>query len=545
MEMCPEKERYSRETLSLCNRFEFDANETINHCLMVKEYSRSSADQDVPLANELRPINILFETMLYLITQIIPKIESSSSSFPIGEWYDFVWNRTRSIRKDIIQQRLLFNDQPIHFFSLDKNINHLISTGLGGVIIIEQCARFHIMCAYRLCAQSSNVFDFKINEENLNNCLQSLRQYYETNLTTSSIRPSPNQSEFCSYIILFNLNQTDILSQIQRWSAHIRNSLHVKFALNVYFAFNSRNYVRFFRLIKSNACEYLQACILHRFFYTMRTEAFKSIFNSYKDQKLKRFPFEQLNTLLGFNNCYLELKEYCDTYGLEVIHEVSGTIMVVMCSNKDLSCFNISKSNDNKLSNKLSALIDEKFRASFMNEGISSEANMSQIIAGPIGVDFSTQSNILSSFSSAGFYCGNEIKQALDSKLNKKQAMPALINSFNLRDSTSLTRTIFNCDKEDHEEAFLEEDDDEAMPDINVYRNFEIRKFVSREVDSDIEVIDDPSNNENDLRHKINSNKTYRTIVQDNIQQTVRFVQTCELNLFGKEISKKRKIQHN
>ena len=169
-DMCPEKERYSRECLSLCHKYEMrradessSGEELIDHRLMVKEYSRSSADQDLPLPNEMRPIRVLYDTMMYLITEIISKIakerqvnanEFSSSNggeFPYGDWYDFVWNRTRSIRKEIIQQRLLLNSPSSSSNSHDHG-------GLGGLLIIEQCARFHIMCAHRLCEESSQVY---------------------------------------------------------------------------------------------------------------------------------------------------------------------------------------------------------------------------------------------------------------------------------------------------------------------------------------------------------------------------------------------------
>ena len=60
----------------------------------VKEYSRSSADQEVPLPHELRTVHALNLTMSYLITNIM-KIENGSFS----EWFDFLWNRTRAIRK--------------------------------------------------------------------------------------------------------------------------------------------------------------------------------------------------------------------------------------------------------------------------------------------------------------------------------------------------------------------------------------------------------------------------------------------------------------
>jgi germinal-center associated nuclear protein len=347
MDMCPEKERYSRETLSLMNKYEFN-NEQVDHRLMVKEYSRSSADQDLPLPNELRPINVLIETMLYLIDEIIPQIvfdnnNNNNDNFSVGDWYDFVWNRTRSIRKDIIQQRLLLNDNNTINNNNNNNTNiiisnndYLVKNGLGGVIII--CARFHIMCAHRLCEQSSNVFDFKINEENLKNCFQSLRQYYEINNTTTlneqqqqqsaSSIPSPNEAEFRSYIILLNLNESNILCEIQRWPDYIRNSKHVKFSLKVYFAYNSKNYVRFFRLIKSNDCEYLQACILHRYFYKVRSDAFKSIFTAFKDQKERTFPLVRLNELLGFGDQdYQEINDYCGEFGLELDESNTNIIM--------------------------------------------------------------------------------------------------------------------------------------------------------------------------------------------------------------------------
>ena len=461
MDMCPEKERYSRETLSLCNRYEFDENESINHNLMVKEYSRSSADQDLPLPNELRPIHILFDTMLYLINEIIPQIELESnsnnnyddnSSFSVCDWYDFVWNRTRSIRKDIIQQRLLLNDRFAHLpleaaeqQSSSSLTSQLIASGLGGVIIIEQCARFHIMCAYRLCEQSSNVFDFKINEENLKNCFQSLRQYYETNssttttTTTASVvasqasssssalassthhhTPSPNEAEFRAYIILLNLSQSDILSEIQRWPANIRNSSHVKFALSVYFAFNSRNYVRFFRLIKSNACHYLQACILHRFFYAVRAEAFKSIFTSLnqKAQQVKSFPLAKLNEILCFES-ENELYDYCDSFRLEIDDEQTN---VVMPSTSQYSCFKLVKSAEDPLKARRSTLlVESKFEQSLMSKAWKKEKCLSQIIAGSAlcdnsdgRFDYNAGYELSTCFNADGFYENDEIEQMLE-----------------------------------------------------------------------------------------------------------------------------------
>lgn len=72
----------------ICSAFQVD------HCAAIKEYSRSSADQEEPLSHELRPLPVLSMTMDYLVTQIMDQGEGN-----YRDWYDFVWNRTRGIRK--------------------------------------------------------------------------------------------------------------------------------------------------------------------------------------------------------------------------------------------------------------------------------------------------------------------------------------------------------------------------------------------------------------------------------------------------------------
>lgn len=50
--------------------------------------------QEEPLPHELRPIGVLQMTMDYLVTMVMDE----GGDRP-GDWYDFVWNRTRAIRK--------------------------------------------------------------------------------------------------------------------------------------------------------------------------------------------------------------------------------------------------------------------------------------------------------------------------------------------------------------------------------------------------------------------------------------------------------------
>ena len=158
----------------------------MDHRKAVKQYSRSSADQEEPLPHELRPIETLDMTMNYLLHNIVNRSEIPNEN--LLEWYHFLWDRTRSIRKDITQQQLC---------------------DVKSVALMETCTRFHIHCSTRLCELDRHAFDPKLNDENLMKCLQSLEHMYG-DLHVKGVQ-CPNEPEFRSYQILMNLNEGDIL----------------------------------------------------------------------------------------------------------------------------------------------------------------------------------------------------------------------------------------------------------------------------------------------------------------------------------------------
>ena len=69
----------------------------MDHALAVKQYSRSSAAQEEPLPHDLRPPHILRMTMDYLLVKLMDRCENKDEN--LGEWYHFLWDRTRGIRK--------------------------------------------------------------------------------------------------------------------------------------------------------------------------------------------------------------------------------------------------------------------------------------------------------------------------------------------------------------------------------------------------------------------------------------------------------------
>ncbi|XP_031970212.1 germinal-center associated nuclear protein [Corvus moneduloides] len=289
-DMCPEKERYMRETRNQLSIFELLlGSDKVDHAAAIKEYSRSSADQEEPLPHELRPSEVLSMTMDYLVTNIMDQGEGN-----YREWYDFVWNRTRGIRKDITQQHLC---------------NPLM------VSLIEKCTRFHIHCAHHLCEEPMSSFDAKINNENMTKCLQSLKEMYQ-DLANKGIY-CKSEAEFRGYNVLLNLNKGDILREVQQFHPEVRNSPEVRFAVQAFAALNSNNFVRFFKLVQ--AASYLNACLLHCYFNQIRKDGLKSLNIAYtvSTQRSTVFPLEHLVRMLLFKDCE-EATDFISYYGLSV-----------------------------------------------------------------------------------------------------------------------------------------------------------------------------------------------------------------------------------
>uniref|UniRef100_A0A3Q0R3S0 Germinal-center associated nuclear protein n=1 Tax=Amphilophus citrinellus TaxID=61819 RepID=A0A3Q0R3S0_AMPCI len=288
-DMCPEKERYMRETRNQLSVFEVIPNtEMVDHTAAIKEYSRSSADQEEPLPHELRPLPVLSMTMDYLVTQIMDQGHDK-----YRDWYDFVWNRTRGIRKDIIQQHLCCPQT---------------------VSLIEKCTRFHVHCAHHLCEEQLSSFDPKINNENMTKCLQSLKEMYQ-DLATRQIF-CPREAEFRQYSVLLKLNDGDILREVQQFRDEVRNSPEVKFAVQAFAAVNSNNFVRFFKLVKG--ASYLASCLLHRYFNQVRAKALKTLNMAHTvGPRSTLFPLDDVVRMLMFRSA-VEAADFIQQYGLNV-----------------------------------------------------------------------------------------------------------------------------------------------------------------------------------------------------------------------------------
>jgi len=121
-----------------------------------------------------------------------------------------------------------------------------------------------------LCEENIKDFDPKINEENLSNCLQSLKDFYY-DLSLRDIY-CENEAEFRSYEILLHLNDGGILRDVKNYRKEIRDSSQVKLRSKPSIHINLIITLIFQLAEKAN---YLMSCVMHRYFTHVRQQAFK------------------------------------------------------------------------------------------------------------------------------------------------------------------------------------------------------------------------------------------------------------------------------
>lgn len=292
VDICPEKERYLRMERNLCSIYEMDKNKVAHHDMMIKEYSRSSADRKEELPSQLRSSQTLKDTMDYMLSTVLENIDYEK----ISDWYDFTWNRTRAIRKDISIQQL--NDE-------------------NAIDVVEQCARFHICCAHELCEEENRTFDPKINNENLEKTMKTLLDMYKDCKDNNSGVQLINEAEFRSYHILLNFNKTtDVLTELISMDDSVKSTDDVKMAKQAFVSFREGNYVRFFKCVKS--CTYLQGALLHRYFNQVRMGALITMRSSFLVERGTgriRLPKQKIIDLLCFNNS-IELDNFAAFNGI-------------------------------------------------------------------------------------------------------------------------------------------------------------------------------------------------------------------------------------
>ncbi|KAI3388765.1 hypothetical protein SNEBB_010999 [Seison nebaliae] len=318
-DMCPLKERQQRYRESVHSIYEKSYDQLTNSWelsddLMVKDFIRSAADQDIAQPSDLRPVPVLHRTLKH----VLKHVGGQPSLGGIHEWYTFIWSRTRAIRKDLTQQSAVTAD-------------------VMAANMLEMCVRFHIWCAARYRDESEfKAFDYQLNKENLDKTLKSLKDIYDDSWKKTNhkngINHGYNEDEMFSYRILQELpSVTQPFNDLRKMSKErykfLLSSPPVQLALELKQLYFTKNWSRFFRLIESDSVTLFQSCIIHQYFYYIRYEILKNIIISTRtasaliplSQVYDTFFFDSIDQLTQF----LALFKLISSKGVDLMLEDS------------------------------------------------------------------------------------------------------------------------------------------------------------------------------------------------------------------------------
>ncbi|OJT13249.1 SAC3 family protein 1 [Trametes pubescens] len=148
MGMCPRFERYRRERENNLDKWEvIPGTKRVDHKRAVKIYERAAGDKTLP--SDLRPPPVLKKTLNYLFHDLLMREGFSQT-------YDFIRDRSRAVRNDFTMQH---------------------ETGPLAIECHDRCARFHILALH--LERESPRFSVALEEQQLMNTLQSLKEFYE------------------------------------------------------------------------------------------------------------------------------------------------------------------------------------------------------------------------------------------------------------------------------------------------------------------------------------------------------------------------------
>ncbi|XP_038058119.1 SAC3 domain-containing protein 1-like isoform X2 [Patiria miniata] len=293
MDMSPEQERKMRELqmrlhpLEMVPGTEDSKRPKADPSATIKEYSRPAAGKADAFSSDLRPPDVLLKTVHYMISRVVPRTD-----YRYVKLYDFVFDRLRSVRQDLVIQRAI---------------------GTSCVQILEIAVRFHLYSGYRLCTEPVAHYDSKINSDHTQECLKRLLILYQ-NADLEGALISNNREEFEALYLLFNLGSTEALHHIIWLPKKIRQHPSIKLALCIHSAYLQGNFLRVWRL--ASKCGYIQSCVLHRHLQEIRRRTLLILNTAYSSKNL-RFPVSVLSKWLMFDT-EEESVEFCQFHGLRV-----------------------------------------------------------------------------------------------------------------------------------------------------------------------------------------------------------------------------------
>lgn len=288
---------------------------------MVKTFKRSAAGMDSPLPTDVRSPAALRRTVDYLIDDLL----QSDGNLPTQ--HNFLWDRTRAIRKDFIFQNAMSPNE-----RMDQ------------IYCLETIARFHAVALHLLSQEGFAAEDFseQQEQEQLGKTLLSLIQVYDE-CKDLDVK-SENEAEFRAYFLLFNAHDTFSMQQLQDWdekfyfkSEDIQTVILLAQAMqNIWrgrgpmkpeapLTMGSPSFTSFFSIVESPRVSYTMACFAEIHFVEIRKHLLKTINKGYgrpRGPSPKDLTAEAVNQILRFDTTDQCVK-FVEDLGMEFSSEDS------------------------------------------------------------------------------------------------------------------------------------------------------------------------------------------------------------------------------
>ncbi|XP_063700859.1 germinal-center associated nuclear protein [Culicoides brevitarsis] len=279
-EMCPLGEVKQRIREKLVHFYEKDAK-------FVKEFARSAAGQRNQRSYELRTEDALMETVRYLLTEIF-----HDKRRPYNFMYDFVFDRLRCVRQEIVIQNL-----------------GLITT----VKLLEPTIMFLAYSRYRLANESFHNFDPKICEQHLQECLKKILVCYDA---LPEMKYSENRCTLEALYQIFNLGSTEALSRGISLPKSVKRHPVFRLSLRIGIAYWQKNFFGTLKLMQSLPPMLFAVASLK--FGQIRRQMIMTFSTAYCSKQLS-VPLEWLRKVLfyGAKEETSELIEHLRHYGIE------------------------------------------------------------------------------------------------------------------------------------------------------------------------------------------------------------------------------------
>ncbi|XP_037045887.1 germinal-center associated nuclear protein isoform X3 [Bradysia coprophila] len=288
-DFCPPKEIKMRATEKLLHFFEMYPPLEYSHIVQkvpVKCFSRSAAGIQTPEAADLRTVGSLSRTVAYLLEYIL-----MDNRKPYHYRYDFIFDRLRSVRQEIVIQ----------------NLNEVQTAQL-----IEPMVMFLSYSSYKLCQSSIDVFDPKICYQHLQECLKKLLCCYDEIEQQHGTHLQNREFFECLYVV-FNLGNVEALNRALQLSASVQGELfHKCLSMSLHYASgNLHNSIRAVKQLPPILCGVAMLTL-----QKIRRELLLRFSSAYHS-KMLTVPGAWLANILIYDNVQTLLSD-CQYYNIEV-----------------------------------------------------------------------------------------------------------------------------------------------------------------------------------------------------------------------------------